>query len=152
MKETASSVTADSNTLLRRTGWQAIITLVATLLANLAVTGFISFLWFADYDNTLWHRIMVLGWSTRSISISTLVLRFAIDLQAGIAGAMLAALVLESCSVRLRHVVKVSTMRASNPQPRTFFDLVPAMRVWTDARSLGESRCSGRDFDGFLTS
>ncbi|KAK5168085.1 uncharacterized protein LTR77_006653 [Saxophila tyrrhenica] len=110
----------------------------------MAVIGFVAFLWFADYDNTLWHRIMVKGWSTRSVSISTFVLRIAVDLQAGIAGAMLAALVLESCSVRLRDVVKVSTMRAGNPQPRTFLDLVPAMGMpelkGTGLRSMSEYR------------
>lgn len=97
------------------------------MVANVAVVGFVSFLWFAQYDNTLWHEIMVEGWATRSVSISTLILRFSIDLQAGVAGAMLAAIILESCSVSLRRSAQVSVMRASYPQPRSFLDLIPAM-------------------------
>lgn len=97
------------------------------MLANVAVVGFISFLWFADYDNTHWHNIMVEGWATRSVSISTLILRFSIDLQAGVACAMLAAIILESCSVSLRRSAQVSVMRASYPQPRSSLDLITAM-------------------------
>ena len=116
-----------SNTLSRRLGWQAAVTIVLTALVTLAVVGFLGFLWFADLSNSTWHRIMVTGWATRAVSISTLVLRSAIDLQAGVAAAMLAAIILESTSVQLRNAAKVSTMRASSPQPRALLELIPAM-------------------------
>jgi hypothetical protein len=110
------------------------------MLATLAVLGFIAFLWFADYGNALWHKIMVQGWSTRSVSISTLVLRFSVDLQAGIAGAMLAAVIMESSSIVLHDVAMVSTMRASTPQPRAVLSLIPAIFESVSAvSSLGES-------------
>ena len=108
-------------------------TLLASTLAELAVIGFLGFLWFADLHNGFWHQIMVTGWATRAVSISTLVLRSAIDLQAGVAAAMLAALVLESSTVGLRHAAQISTMRAGSPQPRALLDIIPAMSTveWT---------------------
>jgi hypothetical protein len=132
-----------SNTLSRRLGWQAAVTLVLTALVTLAVVGFLGFLWFADLSNGIWHRIMVTGWATRAVSISTLVLRSAIDLQAGVAAAMLAAIILESTSVRLRDAAKVSTMRASSPQPRALLELIPAMSgvEWTWFRLDFLGRC-----------
>ena len=110
-----------------RIGWEAVVTLILTTLVTLAVIGFLGFLWFADLTNDTWHRIMVTGWATRAVSISTLVLRFAIDLQAGIAAAMLAALILESSSVLLEDAAKISAMRASSPQARALLELIPAM-------------------------
>lgn len=126
---TTSPKTADRKriNLLRRLGWQSITILVLTTIAALAVIGFLGFLWFANLEDGVWHRIMVNGWATRAVSIATLVLRSAIDLQAGVAAAMLAALVLESSSVRLRDAARISTMRAGSPQPRALLDIIPAM-------------------------
>lgn len=125
--ETSKRLDGKRYNLLRRLGWQSITILILTTLIALAVIGFLAFLWFASLDNGVWHRIMVDGWATRSVSITTLVLRSAIDLQAGVAAAMLAALVLESSSVRLRDAARISTMRAGSPQPRALLDLIPAM-------------------------
>lgn len=133
----------DKPSLLRRFGWLTASILAATMLATLAIVGFLTFLWFADIQNTVWLKIMVTSWSTRSVSISTLVLRFAIDLQAAIAGAMLASILMESYSILLRDAAKVSTMRASYPQPRAFLDLITAIidSQWTfpDLSAVGES-------------
>jgi hypothetical protein len=115
------------NSLHRRLGWQSITILVLTNIVALAVIGFLGFLWFANLEDGVWHRIMVNGWATRAVSFATLVLRSAIDLQAGVAAAMLAALVLESSTVRLRDAARISTMRAGSPQPRALLDIIPAM-------------------------
>lgn len=117
----------ESRTVAYRIGWLSVATLVAAAVAILAVAGFLAFLWFAGFDNTLWHRIMVHDWATRATSISTLVLRVAIDLSAGITASMLAAVVLESSWARLHAVAKISIMRATTPQPRQLLDLVPAI-------------------------
>lgn len=116
-----------------RLGWQAAVTLLLSAIVTLAVVGFLAFLWVADLNNGVWHRIMVTGWATRSVSVSTLILRSAIDLQAGVAAAMLAAIILESSSIVIRHAAKVSSMRASSPQPRALLELIPAMgsKLWT---------------------
>lgn len=134
LKEEKTSAFRSRN-LKCRLGWQAAVTLLLSVVITLAVVGFLGFLWFADLGNGVWHRIMVTGWATRAVSISTLVLRSAIDLQAGIAAAMLAAIILESSSILLRYAAKVSTMRAGSPQPRTLLELIPAMGS-TDWRSF----------------
>ncbi|KAK3716336.1 hypothetical protein LTR37_006486 [Vermiconidia calcicola] len=132
-----------SSTLLRRLGWEAQSILIATTIVVLAVAGFIAFLWFADLDNNVWHQIMVTDWATRAVTISTLVLRFVIDLQAGLAGAMLATVVLESSSVKLRDVAEISMMRANSPQPRAMLRLIPALSdnswVFPSLSSIGYS-------------
>ena len=126
---TPASKTPDGtrNKVLRRLGWQSITILTLTNIVALAVIGFLGFLWFANLEDGVWHRIMVHGWATRVVSIATLVLRSAVDLQAGVAAAMLAALVLESSTVRLRDAARISTMRAGSPQPRALLDIIPAM-------------------------
>ena len=130
VEKTESEIPRRSS-LLRRVGWMATCTMVTTVCAVLAVVGFIGFMWFADFSNNHWHKIMVEGWATRAVSFSTLVLRSAVDLQAGIATAMLAAVVIESASILLLDAVEVSTMRASNPHPRAL--LIPAIKGahWT---------------------
>lgn len=64
-------------------------------------------------------RIMISGWATRAVSLPSMILRTAIDLQTGIAAAMLAALALESGSVLLHDTAKVSSARAQRARPHT---------------------------------
>lgn len=68
---------------------------------------------------------MVQGWATRVVSIPSLVLRTAIDFQAGIVVAMLAALALEAGSVLLPDAARVSQARAAKERPRKL--LVPLL-------------------------
>ncbi|CAO2647788.1 Nn.00g087100.m01.CDS01 [Neocucurbitaria sp. VM-36] len=64
---------------------------------------------------------MVDGWATRSVAVSTLILRTAIDLQAAIASAILASLLLESRNgVNLYQIASISPMRAGTTNPWTF--------------------------------
>ncbi|KAJ4377356.1 hypothetical protein N0V83_000181 [Neocucurbitaria cava] len=64
---------------------------------------------------------MVDGWATRSVAVSTLILRTAVDLQAAIASAILAALLLESkAGVHLYQIASMSPMRAGTANPWTF--------------------------------
>lgn len=128
--------------LSARIGWQAAASLVISLITILGVAGFLGFFWFAGLDNHIWHKIMIAGWATRAVTIATLVLRLAIDLQVGIAAAMLAAVLLESCSVQLHAAAKASIMRATAPQPRLMLDLVPGIigPKWTST-SRGPASC-----------
>jgi hypothetical protein len=100
-----------------RIGWQAISILLATALVVLVFLSFIAFLWFATINNMIWHRIMVKGWANKAVTISSTIIRTACSLQAGIAAAMLAGLVLESSSVLLVDAAQVSIVRAGNSQP-----------------------------------
>ncbi|KAK3664935.1 carboxypeptidase Y-deficient [Elasticomyces elasticus] len=107
------------NSAIRRVGRSALWTLLVTMLLILTAVGFLLFLWYSDFNNRTWHLIMVRGWATRAVSISSLVLRTAVDFQACIAVAMLASLLLESGVVLLRDAPMISTTRAHKATPST---------------------------------
>lgn len=105
---------------LRRLGSKSIYTLLATTLVITGICGLLAFLWFADSDNATWHQIMVTGWATRAVAISALVLRTAVDLQAAIASAILASLLMESQNgLHLFHLAHISPMRSGTTGPWT---------------------------------
>lgn len=106
------------NKLQVRIGWWIICVLVGTVLIILGLVGFLAFIWFGSIENGTWHTIMAKDWATRSISISALVLRTAVDIQASIGAAMLASLALETSVVRLSDTALISVMRAGNSNPR----------------------------------
>lgn len=120
--------TNNASTAIQRIGLSALVALVATLLVIVAVMGFFGFIFWGDASNKDWHTIMVRGWATRAISIPSLVLRAAVDIQAGIVAAMLAALALESGSVLLRDAARVSTARVMKSRPRSL--LLPLISGW----------------------
>ena len=105
------------NTVFHRIGRLTVSSLSASLLATLAIVGFLAFISFGGSENRTWHVIMVNQWATRAISISTIVLRTLVDLQASIATAMIAALALESGSIRLGDAAAVSIARAEASSP-----------------------------------
>jgi hypothetical protein len=82
-------------TAIQRIGRRALIILAITLVLELAVVSFITFLWISPQDNVFWHWLAINGWLTSAVTATSVVLRTAIDLQAGVAVAMLAALLLE---------------------------------------------------------
>ena len=114
-----TSPTRQQNIYIRRLRKTTILTLVTTSPLVLAVAAFLSFLWYSDTSNTTWHTIMLRGWATRLVTVSSLLVRTAVDFQGGVAAAMLGALILESGSPALRHAPLISTARAGKPKPRT---------------------------------
>jgi hypothetical protein len=83
--------------------------------------AFLFFLWFGDSNKGVWRRILVQGWGTRSVAVTALVLRTAVDLQAAIACAILASILLESKpGVHLYQVAGISPMRTGATSPWTF--------------------------------
>ena len=115
--EVTTTQLSPETTALHRIGRLTVTSLFASLIATLAIVGFLAFISFGGLDNQTWHLIMVRQWATRAISISTIALRTLVDLQASIAAAMIAALALESGSVRLRDAAAISIARAEAPSP-----------------------------------
>jgi hypothetical protein len=89
-----------------------------------AAIGFLAFLWSRKKNNPTWRLVMVNGWTTRAVSLTSALVRNAADMQAGIAVAMLAALALESFQVRLAEAAKMSSLRSGRCDP---FDLLPSV-------------------------
>ena len=94
-----------------RMGMQTLLILAANSMIIITTIAFLCFLWFAHQDNRNWRNIIVFGYATRAVTISTLVIRSSIGFQGAICVAMLAALSLESNGIRLIDAPAVSVMR-----------------------------------------
>jgi fluoride ion exporter CrcB/FEX len=112
----------------QRMGRQTTLILAASLLLTIAVIAFLTFLWTAPHDHKLWRFIIVRGWAGGAVTVSSLVLRTAVDLQAGAAVAMLAAILLENdFRLLVTDTAQVSKLRAGRAMP---LDIVlPSMRT-----------------------
>lgn len=53
---------------------------VATTLVLIAIFSFLAFLWHENPSNKVWHAIVVRGWASQAVALSSFVLRVAIDL------------------------------------------------------------------------
>jgi fluoride ion exporter CrcB/FEX len=122
------SSTTQRKSAAQRLGRQTTIILVASLLLTLSVFAFLTFLWSAPHDHKLWRFIVVRGFAGAAVTVSSLLLRTAVDLQAGAAVAMLAAILLEN-NFRLLVIdtAQVSKLRAGRAMP---LDIVlPSIRT-----------------------
>jgi hypothetical protein len=97
-----------------------LVTAILSTIMLLATVAFVTLLWFGTESNQLWRRIVFADWTTRAITLSALILRSAVSLQAGIATSMIAALIIESDSVRLIDA-EISLARLSNSGPHYLF-------------------------------
>lgn len=100
-------------------------TLILGSLAILAAVGFLTFLWMASMDAIrgrptprLWNMIVEPAWTARAVTLSSVLLRSAISLQAGLVAAMMAALVLETGGIRLSKLPQMSLLRAVHTGPQ----------------------------------
>lgn len=103
--------------LVSRLGKLSIAVLVSSFALCFGCLAFLSFLWAADTNNAVWRSIVLAGWTTRSITISSLVLRWATATQAVTCTSMLAAVLLQACAVPLPTAAAVSIMRFDNTGP-----------------------------------
>ncbi|KAF4447978.1 hypothetical protein F53441_8569 [Fusarium austroafricanum] len=78
---------------------------------------FLAFLWGADENNTVWRSIVLAGWMARSITITSLVLRWATAAQAAACTSMLAAILLQKGAVPLPAAAAVSIIKFNNTGP-----------------------------------
>lgn len=92
--------------------WATLCLTVGTLL-TLSAFGVITFLWFDNTNNGLWHKVMAQDWLTRVVTICAEVIKQAVTLQIGVAVAMAAGLFLETHNTVFPHVASFSIMRAS---------------------------------------
>lgn len=116
-QKVASTVGSPAFSLHDRFGWLATTILVFTTTLILSVLGFLWFLWEADHNNKTWHRIAAKNWMTRTVALSSLVLRTSMSMQASTATSMLAGLALENTQILLLHFASVSMMRNTNAGP-----------------------------------
>lgn len=116
-KDDANVVERPIFSLYERFGWLAITFLVSATTLILSALSFLWFLWRADHSSKIWHHIAARNWITRTVALSSLVLRTSMSMQAGTATSMLAGLALENTQILLLHFASVSMMRNANAGP-----------------------------------
>ena len=62
---------------IRRVGLWGIFVILGGILLILATLFFIGFLWFSNDDNDMWRKIILAGWAPRSVTLASLVIRWA---------------------------------------------------------------------------
>ncbi|KAK3352225.1 hypothetical protein B0T25DRAFT_541442 [Lasiosphaeria hispida] len=102
------------------------IVLIGAPIVSFGTLGFLAFLWAGSYRarNSLpipqsWYKLLDRDWVLRAVTLTTLALRTATALDAGIATSMLAALLLERQGVRLSQLAGVSVLRSTDSPPHT---------------------------------
>jgi len=109
----------------RRFGTNAVGVLVGGTLLALGCLAFLCFLWFSDESNTAWRSIVVTDWLTRSITITSLILRWAVTAQAAVMTSMIAALLLQTYETPLTQAAAISLAVFSNTGPLEFLHRLP---------------------------
>ncbi|KAI3341995.1 hypothetical protein F4824DRAFT_270918 [Ustulina deusta] len=107
---------------------------VSILGGHIVLVGvivFLSFLWFGHGSapegaeaTELWRTIATRGWMIRAITLSALVLRFIVSVQAAVCTSMIAAIVLEQRRVRRSQAAWFSIMRSLNDGPRQLIQMM----------------------------
>ncbi|KAJ8125191.1 hypothetical protein O1611_g8449 [Lasiodiplodia mahajangana] len=120
---------------LGRTGLAVILGGSLLILSNIA---FLSLLWFGYGDEPeaagapwIWRQIALHDWMTRTVTISSLVLRSIVSLQGATCTSMTAALVLEKRAARKSDVAYLSMARSVSDGPRKVIQLFLSSRSWS---------------------
>ncbi|KAF5565083.1 hypothetical protein FPHYL_4407 [Fusarium phyllophilum] len=107
----------------------AIFAMTGGLLIIMACVAFLCFLWFGNEDNRVWRHIVIANWVSRSITITSLILRWSVTAQAVVMTSMIAALLLQMSQTPLTQAAAVSVAVYSNRGPHELIFRLP--------RSLG---------------
>jgi hypothetical protein len=105
----------------QRLGTWSIAVLIASTVATLGIVGFLTSLW--QYGNNpikgspAVHKLAIDGFMVKAITLSSVVLRLAVALQAGICTSLAAALLLESNNVPLPDLLYFGAIRSINSGP-----------------------------------
>ncbi|KAF2026620.1 hypothetical protein EK21DRAFT_115674 [Setomelanomma holmii] len=114
------------SSLVSRLGKFHLAIILSTFVLCFGCLAFLTFIWVADLRNTVWLGIVLVGWTTRSVTISTLIIRWATAAQATTCTSILAAMLFVSGEVPLPAAAALSTMRFENTGP---WSLLLSMRV-----------------------
>jgi hypothetical protein len=106
--------------LSRKLGWQTCGTMISSSIGLAAALIFIIWLWNVDKRSSLWREIALRNWLTRCVTLSALVMRWAVSSQAILATSMIAALSLENRGAALPNAAEFSITRYVNSGPLYF--------------------------------
>ncbi|KAK4166954.1 hypothetical protein QBC43DRAFT_349765 [Cladorrhinum sp. PSN259] len=103
--------------LHKRLGTLSVITLIGGSVIVVGIASFLAFLWIAEESNGVWRDIVVSGWLTRSITLSSLILRFVAAAQGAVETSMVAAILLQASQTPLSSAAAVSIAQVQNGGP-----------------------------------
>ncbi|KAI1735768.1 hypothetical protein F4680DRAFT_461551 [Xylaria scruposa] len=124
-----SSIAAESPinqrlSLKESLGYGGLFGVIGGTLFILGLFGFLTFLWFghgsepeAADSTSLWRFIALNNYFSRTITICSVALRFAVSIQAAICTSMIAALILEKYGAQKHQVAWFSIIRSLNDGP-----------------------------------
>jgi hypothetical protein len=114
------------------------IVIVVGSVLILAIMAFLIYLWGGSgplpggkQASPVWRSIMLNGWITQAITLSSLIIRIALALQASICTSLVAALILENYGVPLSKVAHFTILRSVNGGPFTLVYLMSSIKSLT---------------------
>ncbi|KAG5776255.1 hypothetical protein H9Q73_010087 [Fusarium xylarioides] len=109
--------------------WLAIATSFFVLIAAVI---FLTWLWFEDRNSESWRRFMLSGRATQSITLMSVLIRWAIGILSAITTSMAASIALEIHGVPMSALAEVSIARFTNSGPQSFKKMLPGttFRLW----------------------
>lgn len=103
-----------------------------------ATMAFLIYLWAGNGPlpggkeaSRVWRSIMLKGWITQAITLSSVLIRVALALQASVCTSLVAALILENYGVPLSKAAQFTILRSVNGGPFTLVYLMSSIRSWT---------------------
>jgi hypothetical protein len=114
------------------------IIIVAGSILILIIMAFLIYLWGGNGPvsggkkaSLVWRSIMLKGWVTQAVTLSSVIIRIALALQASVCTSLVAALILENYGVPLSKVAHFTVLRSVNGGPFTLVYLMSSIRSMT---------------------
>ncbi|CZR49873.1 uncharacterized protein FPRO_16080 [Fusarium proliferatum ET1] len=109
--------------------WLAIATSFVVLVEAVV---FLTWLWFEDRKSETWRGLMLSGRATQSITLMSVLIRWAIGTLAAITTSMAASIALELHGVPMSAIAEVSIARFTNSGPQSLKKMLPGttFRPW----------------------
>ncbi|KAI1748689.1 hypothetical protein F4782DRAFT_515928 [Xylaria castorea] len=112
------------------------VTIFGGSAVTLLAIGFLLFLWGGGGPvkggteaQPAWRAIMLHGWATQAVTLTSLLIRFISGAQAGLCTSMVAALLLEKRGVPISKVVQLSVTRSVKAGPMEFLYAITSRRT-----------------------
>ncbi|KAG5802244.1 hypothetical protein H9Q74_001608 [Fusarium xylarioides] len=108
------------------------LTIATSFVVLIAAVTFLTWLWFEDRNSESWRRFMLSGRATQSITLMSVLIRWAIGILSAIATSMAASIALEIHGVPMSALAEVSIARFTNSGPQSFKKMLPGttFRLW----------------------
>jgi hypothetical protein len=135
---------------LKRLGTGTLVIICIGIVVELGALAFLIYLWGAGQLNQapdgslappFWRTVVLRGWAIRAVTLTSVVLRQVMVLQAIVCVGMIAALLFENYHFRLVDAARLSTWRAVNGGPLDMLISTPSFLAWIHPACAGLVQC-----------